>query len=86
VKRQVFTPPETAHSYLVLDWISITYDLPYLRKTAQVPTQEAAMVWVNSSSTPSAVIKTDKATANDLYRKTVFSTEEIEELGATISE
>jgi hypothetical protein len=43
------------------------------------------MGWVNSSSTPSAVIKTDQATANDLYRKTSFSTEEIEELGATIS-
>jgi hypothetical protein len=86
VKREVFNPPETAHSYLVLDWLSFTNALPYWRTTAQVPTHEAAMGWVNSSSTPSAVIKTDKATANDLYRKTVFSTEEIEELGATISE
>jgi hypothetical protein len=86
VKKEILNLPESAHSYLVLDWLSVTNALPYWRTTAQVPTHEAAMGWVNSSSTPSAVIKTDKDTANDLYRKTVFSTEEIEELGATISE
>jgi hypothetical protein len=77
---------KVTQSYLVLDWLSVTNALPYWRATAQVPTHEAALGWVNASSTPSAVIKTDKATANDLYIKTSFSTEEIEQLGATISE
>jgi hypothetical protein len=72
-------------SYLVLDWLSFTNALPYWRATAKLPTHEAALGWVNASSTPSAVIKTDTDTANDLYDQKSFSTAEIEELGATIS-
>jgi hypothetical protein len=78
--------PEPPQSYLVFDWIPFTNGAPYWRATAQVPTYKDAMGWVDASSQPSAVIKTDKAKANDLYRKTVFSTEEIEDLGATIFE
>ena len=76
--------PEPSQSYVVFNWITLTKGAPYWRATAQVPTRKAAMGWVDASSQASAVIKTGSTKANDLYKKTAFSTEEIEELGALI--